>query len=336
VSVAAPLLSVILATPSTFDVVRRTTSHLLRQTVSSDFELVLVAASRQQLQLEEAELERLRAAFGAVRIVETGPIHSIGRANAAGIRQAAAPLVALAEDHCFPEPGWAERLIAAHQSDWAAVGPVVRNANPGSVVSWADLFIGYGPWLAPSEPREAEFLPGHNTCYKRNLLLAYGERLEALMESETVLHWELRARGHRLYVEPGARVAHLNFSLWRSWVPVQYLNGRLFAGARMRGMPALRRLLFVFGSPLIPLVRLLRVWRAAAPGEQRRRFLACSPALVIGLLLDGAGQFVGYLAGIGRAPEQVARYEFNRVDHILPADRRALLQEEPEESVWQA
>src|SRR5690606_27239485 len=131
----------------------------------------------------------------------------------------AAPIIALAEDHCFPDPQWAERLLAAHQHFWAAVGPGVRNANPRTAVSWADLFIGYGPWLIPSPSREAEFLPGHNTSYKRKILLDYADQLEKMMEAETLLHWDLREKGHRLYMESAAVVAHTNFSLWASWIP---------------------------------------------------------------------------------------------------------------------
>ena len=47
---------------------------------------------------------------------------------------------------------------------------------------------------------EVDYLPGHNSSYKRDVLLGYGDRLESMMESETVLHWDLRAKGHRLYL----------------------------------------------------------------------------------------------------------------------------------------
>ena len=35
-----------------------------------------------------------------------------GRAYAAGVRTATAPLVAFTEDHCYPEPEWAEAFSA--------------------------------------------------------------------------------------------------------------------------------------------------------------------------------------------------------------------------------
>ncbi|BCA55526.1 hypothetical protein W02_26660 [Nitrospira sp. KM1] len=320
----SPLMSVVIATPDSFDGIRHTISYLIRQTARASLEIVIVAPSRRQLNLDEARLSELLAEFSQVQILEVGAIHSIGRANASGIRRASAALIALAEDHCFPDPQWAESLINAHRGPWTAVGPAVRNANPNSAVSWADLFIGYGPWLWPTTAREADFLPGHNTSYKRNVLLEYGEQLEPMMEAETLLHWDLRKTGHRLYIDPSAQVAHTNFSLWRSWLPVQFYNGRLFAGARVREMAFWRRTLFVAGSPLIPALRLWRIWRGLGSIEQRRRFLSCIHALVIGLVMDGIGQLVGYAAGVGGAVDQVARFEFHRFRHIRDEDRRDL------------
>jgi GT2 family glycosyltransferase len=314
-------LSVILATPDRYQTIRKTVSHLRAQTACSQLELVIVAPSKQSLDFYEEDV----IGFAAYQIVEIGKFHSIGKANAAGIHQATGSIIALAEDHCFPDPQWAEHLIAAHQGPWAAVGPGVRNANPNTPVSWADLFIGYGPWLTPAPSREMEFLPGHNTSYKRDILLKYGEQLDPMMEAETVLHWDLREKGYRLYMESNATAAHTNFSLWSSWIPAQFYNGRLFAGARSRQKPLWWRLVFVLGSPLIPVVRLWRIWKGLTSTELQLKFVGCLHALIMGLALDGVGQMIGYALGTGRALEQVARYEVNRFKHVCEQDRVELL-----------
>lgn len=149
------------------------------------------------------------------------------------------------------------------------------------------------------------------------------------MDSETVLHWDLRAKGYRLYLEPAAKVAHTNFSLWSSWIPVQFYNGRLFAGSRIRGVSFLKRMIYVFGAPLIPFVRLTRIMAQLRSAFLLKKFLHCLPALVVGLLLDGFGQFLGYLAGTGDAVEQVARFEFHRLKHITEQDRQTIFAEHP-------
>ena len=317
----SPLLSVVLAAPDGFDSIRKTLSHLGAQTAWEALEIIVVGPS-----CEEAH-EALKP-FAKVQVIEARPLGSIGAANALGVRQASAPIVALAEDHCFPEPGWAAALIEAHQGEWAAVGPGVRNANPGSAVSWADFFIGYGPWMLPATTREMDFLPGHISSYKREILLRYGDRLKDMLDAETLLHWDLREQGYRLLLQQSAVVAHTNFSLWKSFIPIQFYAGRVFAGHRIQGMPFWKRSIYVMGSPLIPWVRLSRVARQALRGQQLGRFLLSLHALAIGLGLDGLGQLVGYLFGPGKASDRVEKYEYRRIDHITSSDRQQLYQQD--------
>ena len=319
----SPALSVILATPGDFGALRRTLSHLAAQTARDALELVIVATSRDALRPDTEVL----AVFPRHSIVEIGEFVSLGAANAAGVRAATAPLVVLAEDHCFPDPEWAQHLIRAHEGPWAAVGPAVRNANPATAVSWADLFVGYGPWLEPVERRDMPFLPGHNSSYKRALLLEYGDRLEGLLTVETVLHWELRANGHRLLLEPAARVAHTNFSLWSSWLPVLWLNGRAFAAERRNGMSIAARALYVAGAPLIPFVRLARVATNVRSPSLRRQFVRSFPAALLGLGVDALGQMIGYAFGAGASGARLALYECHRVKHVTARDRREVFAE---------
>ena len=288
-----PKLSVILATPDSYQTIRKTISFLRRQTARAELELVIVAPGK--IIMEEM------AEFCRVQVVEVDVVTTVGRANAAGVRAASAPVVALAEDHAFPDPDWAAALIEAHRGPWAAVGPVVHNANPDSAVSRADFRIGYGPWVEPQPAGERDFLPGHNSSYKRELLLAYGDRLEAMLEAETVLHWNLRAQGHKLRLEPTARITHVNFCRWSTWLGMQFHLGRVFAATRAQNWPLWRRAVFVCGSPLIPLVRMWRLWQI-------------SPALVIGLAVDGLGQLAGYATGMGISAQKLVRYEFHRED----------------------
>ncbi len=318
---ATPEMSVILATPDNEKSIRRTIEHLRQQTVRNRLELVIVAPSKAQLNFDQSELE----SFFKVLMVEVGEIRSIAKANAAGIRRATAPIIALAEDHSFPTPGWAKALIEAHRQPWATVGPVVQNANPNTAVSWADFLIGYGPWTDPTPAGVVEFLPGHNSSYKRAILLEYGPTLEAMLEAETVLHWDLRKKGYELYLEPAAKTAHVNFSLFSSWVRAQYHCGRVFAGTRVKTMSALQRMLYIGGAPLIPFVRLWRILKETRrPSRPEVGLLRVVPVLFLGLALDGVGQMAGYAFGIGSAKEKLANFEFHRHLHLSKRDRQVV------------
>ncbi len=317
---AEPALSVVLACSDAFPSVRRTVRALLRQDCAARLELVLVTASRGALGPDET----LLAGFHSWTCVELGSLPTIARANAAGVRAARAEVVALAEDHCYPQPGWATALLEAHRGPWVAVGPAVTNANPATPVSRADFLIGYGPWAAPCGRGERPFLPGHNSSYKRAALLALGDGLEEALEAETVLHFALRARGERLLLEPRARAAHLNIGRGATFLRLQFHNGRSFAAARLAGRGPLGRLGYAALWPLIPALRLARSlghgWRTSTPTA----LAGTLPWLAAGLVLDGLGQAVGALGGEGNSRARIRAFEFRRTDHVPASDVAAL------------
>lgn len=313
-----PAMSVVVVTPDRFETVRKMVRHLRAQSVKGLMEIVLVAPSEHSLALDAEELR----GFHSYRVVEVGTFDSSARARAAGVRHSRGRVVALAEDHSFPAPGWAEKLIEAHKGDWAAVGPVMANANPRSAVSWANLLIEYAPWLEGASGGEAEHLPGHNGSYKREALMHYGDRLEEMLDAESVLHWDLRARGLRLYLETGARTFHQNFDAPAASVPLRFNGGRLFAAARSREWPFWRRALYAVAAPLIPAVRAARIVREVMKREQLRpRLPRVILPLVAMLAFDGLGEMVGYAAGAGGAMAKLTDMEFHRHRYVTKPNR---------------
>ena len=143
-------------------------------------------------------------------MVALGTLRGYGHGIAQGIRAATAPVVALGETHSFP----AARLgRGAHRPPLRRVrrvGPVVEGANPvGGPIARSNLLLDYGPWLRGVAGGAVDALPGHNSSYKRDLLVGYGEELELLMEGEFLLHQSLRERGEQLCLEPAAVTRHL-------------------------------------------------------------------------------------------------------------------------------
>ena len=314
----SPEMSVVIVTPDGYKTIRKTMEHLRAQTARHRLEIVIVAPSAARLALPGRELDD----FCRVDIVEVGEITSIAHAHAAGMRRASAPVVVLSEDHSFPEAGWAEALIEAHRGPWSVVGPVVRNANPDSLISWADFLLGYGTWLDPAPGGEISQLPGHNSSYKRAVLMNYDGELEAMLEAECVLHWDLTSKGHRLYLEPAAKTAHVNFARIGPWVPYLVHAARVFAAARARQWSPLRRLFYAGGAPLIPLVRLWRIRSEIRhPGRPSELWPRIIPALMVGLTLDAVGQALGYALGVGNASLKLSYFEFHRERHIKRKSR---------------
>lgn len=288
-------------------------------------EVVIVAPSRANLNPVESEL----ADFQNVVVVEVGPIKRASLAKLAGVRAASAPVVAFAEDHCYPEPDWAARLIAAHDENWAAVGPLMLNANPRTMLSWAGLVLHFGCCIQETTSHSSEHLPWHNIAYKRQLLLDYGERLPALIAVEGFLLADLKARGHQFYFHAAARTAHVNVSRWRSWIPHSYWGGRLYGGLRVRNYqwPLARRLLYAGGTPLIPLIRFCRTLkRVHQLGLKRALIPWVFPAMVSGLVAHAIGEMSAYAFGIGKAEERYMHFELSRLQHIAAGDRDTMIE----------
>jgi len=304
-----PALAAIVVIPDTYETVRRTLRYLQAQTAARQIEVIFVLPSREQCDLDGTELN----CFHSWQVIEVGTIKSIAHGFAAGIRNANAPVVALTEDHSFPDTNWAEVLIAAHEQPWAAVGPSIKNGNPDTMLSWADFYASYGEWSQPIPSGTVCHLPGHNSSYKRDILLAYGEQLDNLVQAESVLHRYLRARGHQLWLESGTCTSHLNFASWSSWIPAQYYTGRQFAATWAQAWFWSRRLLFTIASPGIPWVRLWRIQKHIRLAHGIGFFIRLLPTLLAGLLVNSLGQMVGYAAGVGSSIDKVTKYEFHRV-----------------------
>lgn len=316
-------MSVVLVTLDCYERIRRTMRHLRSQTVKEQLEVIIVAPSLNMLDLDEAEVKD----FLQVQVVAVGPIRSTGAAIAAGMRRASAPVVVYAEEHTYPLPGWAEALIMAHRQSCGAVGAVLTNANPRTMISWAQLFTDFGASAEAESGGVVQHLPWHHTSYKKALLADYSNtELEALMETEGFLQRDLQAKGYRLYLEPAAKSNHLNVSSMSSLIESEFVGGRLFGAARARyeRWSPLRRFLYIVGGPLIPLVRLQRTLRIIRrPCRQHGLFPGVLPWITLGLAMHGLGEVVGYAFGSGDAATRRMSFELNRCRHVAKQERTA-------------
>ncbi|MEM6704891.1 MAG: hypothetical protein AAF690_19390 [Acidobacteriota bacterium] len=312
-----PALSVVLVGAGDTESVQKTFEHLDAQTVRDRVEVVLAVPSAEALHLDALPIEKL---FG-VRVVETGDVRTTARARAVAVQASRAPVVALAEDHSFPPADWAERLLEAHRDSYVAIAPQIANANPKSVLSWANFLIEYGPWMWADGPTEPEHLPGHNGSYKREALLGYGDRLGAMLEAESLIHWDLRERGERLLLLPGARTLHLNFSRPLASLKLRFHGGRAFAAARSESWSLPRRLFYALAAPAIPPLRLARTVRTLRQTPDRGVLLRVLPALAGLLALDGLGEAAGYVLGAGASDHWLSRIELRRERYLRDADK---------------
>ncbi len=314
-------LSVVLVTPDGYAEIEATVRSLRAQTIARRVELVVVAPTASRVRIPDAHA----ADMHGLRVVEIGPLTSLAAARAGAVHHATAPVVAFAEDHSFPEPGWAAALVAAHARGYTGVAPEMKNGNPVSGLSWAAMFLHFGGAVEPGDGFEADYpAASHNMSYRRDVLLELGDGLGDLMLAELFLHEALRARGHRLWVEPMACTRHVNISRLLPALRHAWLGGRLYGGLRIGfGTWTLsRRVLYAGGSPLIPLLRLRRVVPEMRRTKSGRATLprALAPMIVI-LAAHALGEAAGYLFGLGNTKVDYSELETRRDRYVRPEER---------------
>jgi hypothetical protein len=163
---------------------------------------------------------------------------------------------------------------------------------------------------------------GHNTAYKRDVLLAYGAQLDSMLADEIILFQDLARRGCQLYMEPAARVRHLNISRLQPALDAKLVAGRNFGAARARwgrwSLP--RRLAFGLLGPWIGLLRLRYFVRNVFRIGRQRDLPRIMPLAAALLFVHGLGEGLGAVFGAGSWAQRWNTYEFERRRHLDQRD----------------
>jgi Glycosyl transferase family 2. len=288
-----PVLSVVLATDN-YERGRQLIESMMRQTIADRIELVLVTSSPDEVRAATAGNDR----FHSIVVAPLDTVVPLSKARSAGVRAASASYIFIAETHAYPDPDVCERVVELLAEGWDLVVPGLRNANPRNGISWGGFLSDYGAWSRALPAGEIERAPAHNTAFRRETLMAFGDDLDKAFGFGDGLHEGMKARGHRAWFEPVVVVEHVNIHRARHWVRERYLSGALIGGSRSAKWPWQRRLLYVAASPLIPFVILSRV-RKGIREVGRREALprGTYPVIVGGVLLKVLGEVRGYLFG---------------------------------------
>lgn len=302
-------LGVVMVVGACRDRAQHALDRLLAQSAIDRMQVVVVDTA-------PADSRPLTVADGApAEVLRVPGVNEWAPARRAGLERLETPILAFVEEHCFTDPGWAEALIAAHEGPWATVGYSFRNANPESYVSRSAMLTDYGLWLEPTARGPVQNLPGNNISYKREAFLSLGDRLEAALASDFIAHETFRERGLPMFVEPGARAAHMNFTtVWETGL-TNYIWCRAMAAQRATaaGWSPLRRVVQGAVTPATaPLYRTARLLRTMRSRKPLWKDLALGlPVFLAVSVWAGLGEAAGYLVGPGDAERQLKRWELD-------------------------
>jgi hypothetical protein len=310
-----PELSVILPTDA-YETIEPVLIKLRQQTIARQIEVILVAPSAKT---PESTSEN-ESPFAALHYVEVPSISPLGIPRAMGVRAATAPFVFIGETHSFLHIEAAEKLVrTAVEGDWDAVTPGFENGNPNGVISWAAFLAAYGRWNATGPAREIKEAPLYDTLYRRDVLMEMGEQLAPMLSFGDDLRRALQSRGRRFYFCPMARIDHLNIGRMRPWLHEHFLIGLMIGSRRARSWSWWRRLGYIAGAWLIPLILFRRSWADVQEAANVLPLPAGTiPAIFLAYVAKAAGELVGYLGGEGNSDDLKAmvQYEVRRIDYL--------------------
>lgn len=298
---STPLLSVVIVVGDevTRGGIERTMQSLRNQCLIDRMEILVMDCSLPgSPPLKGSDHPRVRT----TRLPRDGT--TVAQARAEGVRLARAPLVAFMDDHSFAMAGWAEALVEAHRGPWAGVGGEIYNLSSALGIADPIYLMGHGPWLPPAPRGEADLLASHDTCYKRDILLSYGNDLADLLMAEPVLMWRLRADGQRLFLEPDVKSMHGYTVNPLTWVAF-FSWGRCMGYARAKHLnwPRAKRWLHAAAAPVQPWIRVARlgIYLARRHPARLPTFIIGSPFILLAQYADCLGESLGLLFGKGSA-----------------------------------
>ena len=216
-----------------------------------------------------------------------------------GIDAARGDIVALTISPMVPADDWLEtmrRQLAARDVVAGAIdpGPRLRLSD------WAEYFCRYARDLRPFEPHECLDLPGDNSAYRRELLVA---RRELFRDGfwEPVVNRALAADGVALWHDPALVVRQGRSAGVAAFTRQRLLHGRAYGSQRGARFGRGRNVAGVLGAPLVPVLMTARVVREV--GSRRRYGLRLAAALPLVFWFNtawAAGEAAGHLGTLRR------------------------------------
>lgn len=244
-------------------------------------------------------------------------LRSWSQAKLIGASSAKTGIVAYIEDHCRPNPDWADHVLRAFDGPWVAVGYSFLNGSPDNYLSRASLMADYGLWVHPGTAGETKLLPGNNVAYRKEFLDSLGPNAERMLGVDYNLHEIIFARGGRMCVEPKAIASHQCYAELGMLLAANFCYARVLGSTRARNHNwsfPMRCFAAVAAPALVPPLRFFRLARSlAGRSELLPLFLESIPVVLLTYAVCAWGEAIGYFAGIGDAQEKFVQYELDNV-----------------------
>ncbi|RTL34879.1 MAG: glycosyltransferase [Candidatus Melainabacteria bacterium] len=216
-----------------------------------------------------------------------------------GMRNAGAPIVAITNAQCIPEPNWLASMQKVFDTtDVTGVGGPINPPINGSALDWAIYFSRFTAFMPPVQSGFIRELPGDNVAYTKSGLDAYWKDRENGFW-ETLFHHQLREHQQSLYMSPDVKVHLAHTVSGDDFWTVRMRHGRHYGSTRPNtSVPA--RFVRILSAPiLVPYL----VGRMGMRVLTKRKdfflpYLRALPWLVIFTIAWSIGEVQGYLSPV--------------------------------------
>jgi len=248
---------------------------------------------------DHASLEAKAAGYADVIFLRLPQEANLPQLLGAAIARATGAIIAITDATCAVDGQWVEAILSAHRASHPIIGGAVEPDGLRTLVDWTAYFYDYGRFMLPLPSGVATYVPGINFSLKREALRNGCEFVEGEFWKA---YWcrRLQAAGVSLQVEPTIVVFYRRAYSLPSLLRQRFHHGRCFAGMRLAQLPRVWHVLYLLGSPMLPILLCARIVRDVLPKRRRLGlFLRCFPLLLLDTGSWALGEFCGYLAGPG-------------------------------------
>lgn len=298
-SVGVPQLSVVVASIYGIPELEVFLNAVSGQILHESVEIIV------SLWCENGVLQELKAIFPHSTFIQFAKGTPLPDLWGAGIKRSTGKIIAITDSTCIPDQHWICSVLKAHESSHPVIGGAVEIDSCDRLVDWAAYFCEYGQFMHPLTEGVVGELPGNNLSFKRAAL----ERgKEFVRDGFWKTYWcqRLKEEGIQLVSAPSIVVRYRKTFTLLPFLVRRFHHGRCFAGMRVARASTLKRAFYVAGTPLLPLLFLVRLTKVVATKRRYLRQFALSfPIALLAIVSWSFGELLGYVVGTGTSCARV-------------------------------
>jgi hypothetical protein len=258
---------------------------------------------------DSAELDKLKAGFPNVVLIEAESGTTIPKLRSLGLRRAASSVVVITEDHCVPSKDWLRVVERQIGRGYDMVAGPVENAWDDRIRDSAAFLTEYAFAIRPAneigEVSEDGPFAGNNAAYRRDLIDGLCRTLDE-GRWESFYHDEMRAEGKKLLYDPAMLLYHSRPFDFMYFVSQRFHFCRSFAEMRRESLGTAGRIKYGIGCAVLPPLLWLRGLQLLRKKQRFiGRYFLCSPLIALYLCSGALGEMNGYLFGGGNSLARV-------------------------------